>query len=440
MVATLSAVLQRYPLFAGRLTVNGDGDYAVALTGAGASLTVATCTSSLQDLLPQGAVVPMEASPAPGPAAGLIQLKDLSALRPAAAPYLTKEYSNRPGVALFHVQVTSLRGGGSALGLVVPHVVADLRTVRLVVNACATEYTRALGAPESPPPPETTAPAPDVEEGMVSTEISARIQGSLPPKWTSACFERRGWTFFGALLATSLWHTAASGRPQTVAYHVPAARLAVLKAEASKTLPPGEWVSTNDALGARLLQALARLPVGATKTRLLLMVDLRQRVDPPLPPYALGNGSWLCQAADAAAAGDNLGTLALAIRRSVAAVGGSGDGSAVVNELRWLRDATAASLGGASAPCVFKNVRRILAPSGPLWLTHWDWGGPGYGDVAFGSGPESTPVWHQPPFSPTPFLGRTVPAPPALPGGGVLVLLSLHRTLAERLRKDVPEL
>ena len=53
MASSLAAALRSFPLFAGRLIIDADKDYAVNLTGAGASLCIAASDATLEDVLPK---------------------------------------------------------------------------------------------------------------------------------------------------------------------------------------------------------------------------------------------------------------------------------------------------------------------------------------------------------------------------------------------------
>jgi len=316
---------------------------------------------------------------------------------------------------------------------------------------------------------------------------------ALPRAWKSSRFEKRNWKYVPSLLGKALGSTAIAGMPVTIAYYVSATRLGELKAEASQQIENKvrsavaakngatntivSWISTNDALVARLRQSIAQsLPGKAGKKDLQLVVDLRKRMEPALPAETLGNCSWTVAVISDTRTTNNtdeipsLGALAVDIRAAILELGdntGSSSGAAndaniskgattptttkhtqsdnntsrkninnldIRNELRWLINNTRP--GGAKMPVVFQNFSDIVRISGPLLVSNWDWGSEDYKDLSFGGGPECTPVWHQPTFPKLPNCVFIVPAP----CGGALVHVTLHNKMAKILKAKYPAL
>jgi len=316
----------------------------------------------------------------------------------------------------------------------------------------------------------------------------------LPQGWKSSRFEKRNWKYVPSVFGKAISNTVKAGMPATVAYYVSATRLGELKAEASKQIAKenetspaiaatgggneainttNPWISTNDALVARLRQAIAQsLPGKAGKKDLQLVVDLRKRMEPALPADALGNCSWTVavtsNTSTSTAEVPTLGALAAEIRAAILELGNNtGSDSAVNdniskdttasattkhrhtdnstsrrninnldirNELRWMINNTRP--GGAEMPVVFQNFSDIVCKSGPILVSNWDWGSQEYKDLSFGGGPECTPVWHQPTFPKLPNCAFIVPAP----CGGALVHVTLHKKLARKLKAKCPAL
>jgi hypothetical protein len=348
--------------------------------------------------------------------------------------------------------VTHLAGGGSCLAVAAPHLLGDLDTCKTVLTAWAAAYSAGAAAAARPP----------VLSPLGDRLLAAYAAPTLPPGWESPIFERRAWTFLPKVLGGALWHIGGAGGVDSVSYHVPAARLAELKAQASAGAGAGAgardtWVSTNDALVARLWQVLGSLPPKRrSRARFYLSVNLRRRLAPPLPGDALGNCAWSVPLGDGTedvggggGGPSELAALAAAVRASIRGL----DLAALSRELTWLEAQRGG--GGGAVPTVVRGVLSMLPPGGNLVLSNWSWdagyasvafagpGGPaagaeGGGDCGGGGGcprVAGAPVWHQPFQTTGPNSVFILPAPPALPGGGALVTVNLHRPLAAALRR-----
>ena len=475
IAASLATTLTTYPLFAGRLRIDADKDYAVELKGAGASFTIATCTSKLEDILPKGmdahtglaaAMTAATSSPPAAVSTSAFSPQDISSFLPKA-PMAVRGYRNKD-VPLLYAQLTALHNGGTVLGIVVPHVVADQDTLRTLMKCWAQNYTSALiekkkldlgveptlASATCDGTADGTAGSSTGAQNMVGEILEHYAAPRLPPGWESSRFVKRTWSFLPKLISTAVLHFIMQGGPVPVAYHVPAARLAELKEQATNALAPNgpgspEWVSTKDALAARIQQMLADLPGKSGKKGLLLVVDLRKRVNPQISPNALGNCSWsvwlpviqkpqhrktAVSGATADEVSEELGAMSGQIR---AAINNIMENLDISNELKWLKDNVK---GGARMPVVFQNFSDKLHSGGPLLLSHWTWGGNSYEDLQFGGGDYSVPVWHQPCFDDGPNTAFVVPAAAAAPGGGILVHITLHKKLAKKLRASYPTL
>ena len=481
MAASLATTLTTYPLFAGRLRIDADKDYAVELNGAGASFTTATCTSKLEDTLPKA----MDAHTGLSAAAAAVATngsgnshaaastsafapQDISSFLPKA-PLMVLGYRNKD-VPLLHAQLTALHNGGTVLGIVVPHVMADQDTLRTLLKCWAQNYTIALiekkkmdlgvqptfASATGDGTADGTAGSPILAQNMVGEILEHYAAPRLPPGWESSRFEKRTWSYLPKMIGTAVLHSILQGGPVAVAYHVPAARLAELKEQATNALAssgPGspEWVSTKDALAARIRQMLADLPGKSGKKELQLVVDLRKRVNPQISPNALGNCSWTVglpviqkaqhhhrktavSGATAEEVCEELGAMAGQIRTAINNIMEKSD---ISNELKWLKDNVK---GGANMPVVYQNFSDTLHSGGPLLLSHWTWGENSYEDLQFGGGEYSAPVWHQPCFDRVPNTAFVVPAAAAAPGGGILVHITLHKQLAKKLIESYPTL
>ena len=211
-------------------------------------------------------------------------------------------------------------------------------------------------------------------------------------------------------------------------------------------------MSTRDVLGARIQQMVAQLPLSNGKKDLKIVVDLRKRMNPEIPPPAIGNCVWTISvpstpssasstssatssasasaaAAELPAGNPSLGAAAAEIRSSICNIL---ERNEISKELKWVQDN---AHHGASVPLVLKFVGEVFHTEGPLLLTHWHWGERGYEDLEFGGGPGSAPVWHQHLCADALNCVFVVPAGSAAPPGGLIVHFVLHKTLAEQLKE-----
>lgn len=109
-------------------------------------------------------------------------------------------------------------------------------------------------------------------------------------------------------------------------FHFSADTLRLLKELATKSLRPGEWISTTDALSALiwLRVCCVRVPDVSSddSSMLVLSVNARERFDPPAPPGYVGNAvihpATTILIHDAASL--DLGAVALQIRRAINSV------------------------------------------------------------------------------------------------------------------------
>ncbi|KXZ53313.1 hypothetical protein GPECTOR_7g1207 [Gonium pectorale] len=133
-----------------------------------------------------------------------------------------------------------------------------------------------------------------------------------------------------------------------------------------------EWISTNDALVARLLQVLHSLPLRrASRLGCFVAADMRRRLQPPLPPARLGNLLYNAHLAELAPSDTSLGRLAGCLRHALT--------YHLVPQFRGCLERTTAALarvGPRRLVFAFCLERRpcdnIFAPEGPVNLTNWD--------------------------------------------------------------------
>jgi len=99
--------------------------------------------------------------------------------------------------------------------------------------------------------------------------------------------------------------------------HFSDASLATLKAELSLHLPPGQWISTLDALNALIWSSIGKANGRGDSLDLAIPVEARSRMQPPIPTTYLGNCFYLVVARSP---GPSVTERALAIRSAINAL------------------------------------------------------------------------------------------------------------------------
>ncbi|WP_435613508.1 acyltransferase [Streptomyces sp. bgisy159] len=254
---SLARTLRRYPLLSGRLERDADGGLSVVCADAGVRFTEASCPDRMREY-GHG----LRAQPVVGNL-----LREVSAFGVVGRD-----------TPLLKIRLTRMSGGGSVLGVLINHTLADGGSTVAFLESWSREH---LGLPWDGPDHDR-----DVLDrlGRPSADPVTR--------------EARAFVGTGRIrhLATTL--KAGINKLATVTTRFDAAELAAMKAEAQRTpAEPGAWVSTNDALTAHLWQVLGELrarPAGETEW-LGLIVGVRQRLGDALPASYWGNcvsNSW----------------------------------------------------------------------------------------------------------------------------------------------------
>ncbi|KAL6861152.1 hypothetical protein ACP4OV_016852 [Aristida adscensionis] len=229
------ALVAFYPL-AGRLGLDGDGRVQIDCTGEGAVFVTARSGYALDELLSEFAPCG--------------EMRDL---------FVPATPAPNPPCALLFVQVTRLRCGGAVLGLAVHHSVVDARSASNFVATWASIARGAAGDAPAPPCFDHTllAARPTPEVTYDHPEYKAEPE---PVDAVAAS------TYASAIITMSR------------------AQVGALKARCA-------GASTFRAVVALVWQCACRaraLPAEA-ETRLYSMIDMRARMEPPLPPGYFGN-------------------------------------------------------------------------------------------------------------------------------------------------------
>lgn len=259
---SLARTLRRYPLLAGRLERDADGGLSVVCNDAGVRFTEASCPDPMRDYGHD-----LRAAPVIGN-----MLREVSAFGVIGRD-----------TPLLKIRLTRMSGGGSVLGVLINHSLADGGSTVAFLESWSREHLGLLW----------DAPS------HAREALDALGRPSADP----ATRQERAFLGVGRLRHLTTTLRAGSNKLATVTTRFDATELAALKAESQRTLPePGAWVSTNDALTAHVWQVLAELrarPADATEW-LGLIVGAQHRLGGALPSSYWGNcvsNSWTSRTA-----------------------------------------------------------------------------------------------------------------------------------------------
>ncbi|KAG0513181.1 hypothetical protein BDA96_10G079900 [Sorghum bicolor] len=323
------ALVPFYPL-AGRLGADGaTGRVQVDCTGEGAVFVTARCDYALDDLMRE--FVPCRA------------MRDLL-VPPTPAP--------NPPCALLFVQVTYLRCGGVVLALSMHHSLCDARGAAHFLETWAS-IARGDDAAAN-----ANAPVPPC--------FDYRLLAARPGPARAVLYEHREYKPEPVLDAVA---AAASDDDYASAIIVMTkAQVGALRARC-----PG--ASTFRAVVALVWQCVCRaraLPPDA-ETRLYSMIDMRSRLDPPLPPGYFGNA--VVRTSVSATAGEVVGNpVGYAARRALAATSQGDDyARSLVDYLEGV-DAMNLPRSGISRA----HLRAISWVGMSLYKADFGWGAPAF--------------------------------------------------------------
>ena len=286
LVAALRTTLASYPVLCGRY--NKTPPTAVMLSNAGVPVQLCTSSTTFAEAT---AYLPAPTTPSPT----FFARSCHEAFVPDKAPM--DPDAGSPEAPLFAVKITSFSGGGTAIGMLLQHGVADAdaqvsfvgnwsRVVRSLAMEPAPIHDRALvfqGA--APAASKAPANAPSGELTTAEREPPAGCKMKLLPP---------GENFtppFAAVMPKI-------GGPMVCAVPLVKSVLSGWKAAASEGLAAGSFVSTDDVACARVWRALCAMRC----TQLGIATDseevttcnracnLRKRCEPPLDPGYCGNG------------------------------------------------------------------------------------------------------------------------------------------------------
>ena len=413
---------------------------------------------------------------------------------PYNAPKLALDLVQKD-LPLMYAQLTHLADSGACLVLFVPHLLADLKSIRTLMETWAFEYNRLVkyaqaGKLQSWLSSCSSTGSSGIGTGLVSTpdSPSSVLDKSNDFNNTNGCSllplygrqaldrylpilgpphgftpnnaqERTMWTLPKWMFQFYYHVKWRGGGVRAVGYFVSGERLKELKSQAmsdikeraaaagekgrsdgpsssSSPTSSSSWVSTNDALVARIWQAVYAALPEKQQSPLSLAIELRQRLNPPLPDDTMGNvllsvpitappSTTSIPSSSSSFSSDlSLGDLAISVRQAIQSI----DQEAVINEFAWVEDKFGK---GTKLPCVVPACKDPLLASGGMLVSNWDWS---YDKLAFGE--ENVPVWHQTMISTAPNVVFVVNGVE----GGAYVFMSLNSKLADRVEAEVKRL
>lgn len=338
---SLAQVLDALPCYAGRVKVDKAGNYELYFSAEGAVFNTGSCATPLASILPPKSPEPYTSV-------------DLSAALPDLPVAIMTVASE--SLPVLHTTAISCSGGGTILAAAIHHLISDWKSMATFFTCWAACYScRKLpeGAMLASQLLEASM-APHVPHGYVPhTFVPLADLGPAPAPQPEGGNNK-----------------ATEDRGANVTYHVSAARLAELKAEAAKFVQehhPGEWVSSNDALIARIWQV-----TGALQRRrgvplcVTVPMNIRDRLSPPLPPASLGCLVVPAQTDSLDTARLALGELALQCRRGL-----NRTIALLPEDLRW---GEGQREGGFLATFTLRGPSRdgtMTSPTGPMMISQW---------------------------------------------------------------------
>lgn len=475
----------------------------------GVHFSVASSRLSVRDAMPpQFGTRPHKSPPSSGKEGGgggvsfMYRPVDMTVFFPPNTPDQVFSIVDNKAAPIMYVQYTQMACGGSCLVMAVPHLLADLESIKTLMEEWCREYNnnmmknkiRGCGnivdLPRKVSEAAPTGGGGGDDNGHISTalmtpmaaaaikegtailnkpvinltattntkqQVSSKVYYTkeaitpyLPrdgppsdflPKFT---YERT-WSDIPKAVCTFVFTTVMTGGVKTVSYYVSPERMQQLKSQATAELQSSSssssaslssWVSTNDALVARVWQVVSETLPEKRYAPLSLTVDLRKRLEPPMPPNVIGNvlASILAEKTldddgttkNASSTSQfSLGDMASKLRNGIQSM----DQADVMNEFAWL---TQHYGKGTRLPCMLNICPNPLGATGGLLVSNHDWD---YRKLEFGVG--NSVLWYQ---SVQPGAPNVVFIAKGMPCGGAVVNLTLHARLADALADKVKNL
>ena len=282
LLKALEQTLEIYPVFSGRY--NTSPPTAIALINAGVPVDVCsaaaetTLADAVAHLLPRWR-----------------RTSHSIFSRDAHEPFVPAKGTmdpdrGSPDVPVLAIRITTFpNGGGTAIGLLLQHGVADADAQIAFVR----NWSRVFRGVEPEPPPIHT-------RSIIATLSTGALQpASTDGRWAQPEDVVMTVTQPGEVGAPAFLGVMPKiFGPSACVAPLAKFRLAEWKAEASRGLPPGAFVSTDDVATARVWRSLCRMRIAQLElpadsgevTRCSRAFNLRARTDPPLGAGFCANG------------------------------------------------------------------------------------------------------------------------------------------------------
>lgn len=231
----------------------------------------------------------------------------------APIPFVVKT----PKPAVMAIQANFIHGG-LILSICTHHKAADAMTVGTVLKVWA-KYTTMIDMASTNGPSaafDNLTPKPmdrtPMSSGLAGVRLNDFPEYFVVDDSSAVCSTQTEVAAVAAPPATEiasplpLESPSGSRKIKMCIVHIPATRLAHLKAAASPSSPSEGWISTNDAICAFLWRNIARVrarlasipqphsPSPQAPLNLGMSVDARRRMVPTLPKDYMGNASFYC--------------------------------------------------------------------------------------------------------------------------------------------------
>ncbi|MFF5668531.1 acyltransferase [Streptomyces hygroscopicus] len=385
--ASLGRVLRDFPVLSGRMQKDPDGGLSVLCNDAGVRFVETYASGPMPDHGPLRTAK-----------------KGIERYLSMILPFWVVDRDT----PLFTVKLTHMKGGGSVLGFMMNHAVADGTSYMRFLESWSREH-RGLDHP---------APHFD-REAIAGLAVPSADGARAGGAHLTVTGRGRKSAFVGRLLLAS------AGGVTTVTTRFSAAELAAMKDAATADLAGTQrWVSTNDALTAHLWKVLGTLRgrPDTVSERLGLIADFRPFVSGAVPDAYWGNAITNTRPGMTAAElrSRSLGEVAAAVRAGYA----ENTKERIGEEVAFLDAERKAGR--------FQRVMTTMAlDSFDSTIALNNWSKLPFYDIDFGTG---APFWYDFPSNPIPWTVHIAPTPPDQDGGRD-VYLALPRAQVRTLRE-----
>ncbi|MBF0225311.1 MAG: hypothetical protein HQK76_07630 [Desulfobacterales bacterium] len=360
--ASLIKTLKAFPIVSGRIKSGPKNKLSINCCDAGVKFTVASCKEKMEKFGPDNNAK-------------------------ADLDYFLEKIESQTLVdkdtPIASFKITQMNGGGTVLGLSMAHGIVDYLSFGYFTMFWALE-TKGLSIPG--PVLDRTLFEKNMDFDIDEDELEDEVLG---------------YKYLKPLEIPEILKNYETYKNQIVGHVVSFSRTELnnIKNDASQGLPEGVWVSTNDAFCAYIWQfsSLFRNLDPNSKSKLLLISDIRSKMIPALPLNYFGNAvsNIISEMSVEELQKSPLSKVAYTVRKNVKAI----NHASIEKEIKWLRSRV---IQGRMQQVItsmnlYKNdlfMSSVIA-------------GAGYKEVDFGAGP---PLWVTIPNIPVPWVVQLTPS------------------------------